>query len=260
MAKDFFTTLREKIDASGMVVSHLAKEAGVQQASLSRFLSGAKKETGQKTLSGDNIAKLLSFFHGELVFPEDRKPEMAQDVRLINAALAPVADGSGLAEARFPAPRPHADDYLAVPLVADFAAGPGHIPPENVKDWLIVSRNHMAVRVRKNILGVQLSRDALNMEPTLRPGNIVLVDRDDRNVENGRMFLVREPDDNGDASITRVAVTEAGGKEQDFRITYYGDNPAYPPRIYSLQKDFGGDWEKVVVGRVLCVWADMRER
>lgn len=231
-----------------------ARALGIDSASglLGKWLNG------ERVPSASKLFPILEKLGVTLKLPESE--DTAQDVRLINAALAPLADGSGLAEARFPAPRPHADDYLAVPLVADFAAGPGHIPPENVKDWLIVSRNHMAVRVRKNILGVQLSRDALNMEPTLRPGNIVLVDRDDRNVENGRMFLVREPDDNGDASIKRVAVTEAGGKEQDFRVTYYGDNPSCPPRIYSLQKDFGGDWEKVVVGRVLCVWADMRER
>ena len=223
----------------------LAAASGVSAPNISRW-----RQT-QRSPRVAEIAPILDLIGAEISLKSEKVP--SKEINIAGAAASP-------AEARFPAPRPHADDYLAVPLVSDFAAGPGHIPPENVKDWLIVSRNHMAVRVRKNILGVQLSRDALNMEPTLRPGNIVLVDRDDRNVENGRMFLVREPDDNGDASIKRVAVTEAGGKEQDFRITYYGDNPAYPPRIYSLQKDFGGDWENVVVGRVLCVWADMRER
>ena len=96
------------------------------------------------------------------------------------------------------------------------------------------------------------------MQPTLNPKDIVLVDRDDRDVSKpGHIMLVLDPVD-GSGMITRVAVTDL---ENDFRITYYSDNTAEnPPMVYSLEKDFNGDWEKAIVGRVVWAWSDVKEK
>ena len=96
------------------------------------------------------------------------------------------------------------------------------------------------------------------MQPTLNPGDIVLVDRDDRDVTRaGHMMLVLDPlDDSG--MIKRVSVRE---KDDDFQITYYSDNAAkWPPCIYSLKNDFGGDWDRAIIGRVIWAWADVRDK
>ena len=94
------------------------------------------------------------------------------------------------------------------------------------------------------------------MQPILNPGDIVLVDRDDRNVKDpGHMMLVLDPKD-GSGKVKRVAVTDT--EDGDCRITYYSDNAATnPPEVYSLRDDFFGDWERSIVGRVVWAWSDV---
>ena len=96
------------------------------------------------------------------------------------------------------------------------------------------------------------------MQPTLNPGDIVLVDRDDRDVlRPGHMMLVTDP--NGAGMIKRVSIEDK--QDGDYRITFYSDNGLkYPPRVYSLLKDYAGDWDKVIAGRVIWAWTDVREK
>ena len=43
--------------------------------------------------------------------------------------------------------------------------------------------------------------------------------------------------------------------------SYYSDNAAkWPPGIYSLKNDFGGDWDRAIIGRVIWAWADVRDK
>ncbi len=86
------------------------------------------------------------------------------------------------------------------------------------------------------------------MLPILHPGDVVLVDRQDRDVMTpGRIMLVMDPD--GAGMIKRVAVEEVKS-ERDWRIVFYSDNVAnHPPIVYSLREDFLGDWDRAVVGR-----------
>ena len=95
------------------------------------------------------------------------------------------------------------------------------------------------------------------MIPTLSPGDIVLVDRDDRDVKTaGHIMLVTEP--SGEGKIKRVAVQPKNG---DFSITYYSDNVVdNPPDTYSLREDFYSDFERAIVGRVIWAWSDVRNK
>ena len=103
-----------------------------------------------------------------------------------------------------------------------------------------------------------LGKHSTSMVPTLKPQDIVLVDRQDKDVMNfkGRIMLVLDPFD-GSGKIKRVAA-ENQPKKRDYRITYYSDNAAEnPPEVYSLMEDFEGDWNKSIVGRVVWAWSDV---
>ena len=103
-----------------------------------------------------------------------------------------------------------------------------------------------------------LGKHSTSMVPTLKPQDIVLVDRQDKDVMNfkGRIMLVLDPAD-GSGKIKRVAA-ENQPKKKDYRITYYSDNAAEnPPEVYSLMEDFDGDWNKSIVGRVVWAWSDV---
>ncbi len=156
-------------------------------------------------------------------------------------------------------PPPDAQDYWAAPLVGEVGAGPGYIPQEKIESWFLVYKYQPAVMRRRNLLAVQIGPTSTSMEPVLHPGDIVLVDRDDRNVLTpGRMMLVLDPQD-GSGMIKRVSVEDK--RNGDYQITYYSDNAAdNPPRVLSLMDDFDGDWRKCIVGRVIWSWSDVSQK
>ena len=137
-------------------------------------------------------------------------------------------------------------------------AGPGYLPQEEIKSWFLVYRNLSAVRYRRNLIAVEIGKTSTSMTPLLNPLDIVLVDRDDRDVSKpGHIMLVLDPE--GQGMIKRVSAEEQNNG--DFSVVYYSDNAMEnPPMCYSLRKDFLNDWDRAVVGRVIWAWSDVREK
>lgn len=243
MPNDFFEIIRKRIQASGMSQAQFSRETGVQQGSLSRFLKGE-----QSSLSGDTVAKIVNFFGAKLVFPGENE-EPSRDVCFVNTRIMPAGE--------YVAP-PVAEDYLAAPLVGEVGAGLGYIPQDVIKGWCLVSRNNPAVRSRSNLIAVEIGHSSYSMQPTLNPGDIVLVDKNDRNIQHcGHIMLVTDPE--GAGMIKRVAINDK--KDDDYRIIFYSDNNLqHPPLVYSLRNDYAGDWDKVVAGRVILALTDMRKK
>lgn len=243
MPNDFFEIIRKRIQASGMSQAQFSRETGVQQGSLSRFLKGE-----QSSLSGDTVAKIVNFFGAKLVFPGENE-EPSRDVCFVNTRIMPAGE--------YVAP-PVAEDYLAAPLVGEVGAGLGYIPQDVIEGWCLVSRNNPAVRSRSNLIAVEIGHSSYSMQPTLNPGDIVLVDKNDRNIQHcGHIMLVTDPE--GAGMIKRVAINDK--KDDDYRIIFYSDNNLqHPPLVYSLRNDYAGDWDKVVAGRVILALTDMRKK
>lgn len=244
MKEIIFDNLRKALEKTGKSQMDICRATNVQSGSLSRFMN--RKQT---TLSGDNLIALLEYIGGEIVFPSDTR-ESSRDVCFVDAKIVPAGEH---------ATPPQAIDYIAAPLVGEAGAGPGYLPQNEIKSWFLVYKHQAAVRYRRNLIAVEIGQNSTSMQPTLNPGDIVLVDRDDRDVsQSGHMMLVLDPMD-GSGMIKRVAVTDL--EDGDFRITYYSDNTvSNPPMVYSLKKDFGNDWEKSIVGRVVWAWSDMKEK
>lgn len=238
---DFKTLISEPTKAGFKHTTDLAEKTGVSQASLSQYLSGKRESLSLKTVSkildalGITLPKQDSFSR-EICFIDAKTVEAGED-------LEP----------------PASEDYFAVPLVDEVGAGSGYIPQEKLKSWLLVWRWQSAVQHRSNLIAVEIARDADSMIPTLFPGDIVLIDRDERRVENsGKMWLVRDPMDES-TKIKRVAL-KILPEEKDIRITYYSDNSEYPPEAYSLKEDFYNDLGRAIVGRVVWAWSDMTNK
>lgn len=175
--------------------------------------------------------------------------EADRDICFVNARIAPCGEGIE---------PPQSEDYIAAPMVGEVGAGLGYIPQDEVKSWFLAYRHHPAVRFRRNLIAVEIGAHSTSMQPTLNPGDIVLVDRDDRDVlRPGHMMLVTDPD--GAGMVKRVSIEDK--QDGDYRITFYSDNGAkHPPMVYSLLKDYAGDWDKVIAGRVIWAWTDVREK
>lgn len=237
--EDFKEILKEAERKHGSL-HKVVLDAGVDYAGVHKWLNGK-----QKSLNLNTVAKILDFLKISIHPMEE---EASKDVCFVNAKVVPAGE--------YALP-PVAEDYIAAPLVGEVGAGPGYLPEDDIKSWFLVYKRLEAIRYRRNLIAVEIGRTSYSMQPTLNPGDIVLVDRDDRDVSRpGHMMLVMEPDSSG--MVKRVSVKE---KDDDFSITYYSDNAAkYPPVIYSLKDDFCDDWDKAIVGRVIWAWADVREK
>jgi phage repressor protein C with HTH and peptisase S24 domain len=223
------------------VRSRAAKALGIANVTLSQWLDGVRVP---------NLENLSPVFEQLGIDFSTPKTDAGKDVCFVNAKLVPAAEDTY--------EPPQAEDYLAAPMVGEVGAGPGYIPQEDIKSWFLVYRNLPAVRYRRNLLAVEIGPHSDSMQPTLNPRDIVLVDRDDRDIQHpGHMMLVLDPD--GAGMIKRVAVEDLDNG--DSRITFYSDNAMkHPPAVYSLERHYYNDWERCIVGRVIWAWADMREK
>ena len=225
-------------------LNKLCLEAGVDYASIYKWLRGQ-----QKSLNLNTVAKLLDFL-GMAIQPPAKTAVATKDVCFVDAKVVPA--GEHIAP-------PQAEDYLAAPLVGEVGAGRGYIAQEDVESWFLVYRHVLPKPHSKDLFAVQIGPQSVSMQPTLNPGDIVLIDTAVQHVEAylGRMMLVREPDKES-GMIKRVELTPA---KDDTLITFYSDNAArFRPMVYSLRDEYDGDLNNAIVGRVIWAWSDVRNK
>lgn len=129
--------------------------------------------------------------------------------------------------------------YFAVPLVEDrIAAGEGRLVADNIIGYVWVYKPEVGNRV--NLVAVRLADDAVSMEPALHPGDIVLIDRQDKTITNKGIYAVRtsrEP-----CAIKRLSISSG-------KFWLISDNPKHPPQISEFDNS-----EDLIIGRVIWSW------
>lgn len=221
----------------------MADALGIDPSQLNRFIDG------ERGLSSDTLGRLLDGLGARLAWPGETEGGSAREVCFVAPRMAAGEGG---------APAPQAEDYNAVPLVSEQAvATPGRIPEEAITGWLLIWRHHESVRFRSELMAVTLDKGELALAPALHPGDTVLVDRREKSPEPpGKIMLVRGP--GGGARVMRVASRAVEG---DTELVFYSDNGRdYPPQVYRLQRDFGGDIDRAIAGRVVWAWSDMARK
>ncbi|MDR2893559.1 MAG: S24/S26 family peptidase [Deltaproteobacteria bacterium] len=219
--------------------AEMARFLDLPQTQATKFFNFLKGADTQYTAVLDWFDRL-----GGKLLPPDQ--DQSRAVCFVNAKLS--ASGASLTP-------PQAEDYIAVPLVEEAGAGLGVIQQEQISSWFMVWRHQESIRNKSNLIAVRMGKHSSSMEPTLHPGDIVLINRSDTEPVTGRMYLVMDPD--GVGKIQRVSAQHMP-KDRDYRLTFYSDNAAaYPPEVYNLNQDFKGDWSRAIVGRVLWAWSDV---
>jgi transcriptional regulator with XRE-family HTH domain len=222
----------------------MADELGIDPSQLNRFL---KKERG---LNADSLGHILDRIGVTMAFG-DEPADAAKEVCFRMPGKAQAVDG---------APDPRPEDYLAVPLASSpVAAGPGLIPEDKIEGWVLVWRHQEAIRLKSNLVAVEIGKNELSMVPTLHPGDIVLVDRSDRDPNPaGKIMLVSEPGQDGGTMVKRVNTKRLDG---DIELIFYSDNSRdFPPVTYRLDRDFDGDITRAIGGSVVWAWSDMTRK
>lgn len=228
-----------EIQAREPNMSALAERARIGFDQVRNFYNGTN--TGIKSVSA-----MLEAMGAKIVWPDERT-DLARDICWVDAKVVSAGDGQKL---------PPSEAYFAVPLVGEAGAGPGVMPTDEIKSWVLVYRHQHAIRFKRNLLAVEIEKGSTSMVPLLRPGDIVLVDRDDCDPgKPGGIFLVREPGQEGGAMVKRVATKPV---DHDLLITFYSENAAENPAdTFSLNKDYDGEISKAIVGRCVWAWADI---
>lgn len=101
------------------------------------------------------------------------------------------------------------EDYLAVPLVAGLvgAGYEGAVPWDYIDHLVWVYKPELGRRQWHNLRAIKVANHANSMAPTIRPGDIVIVDPEERppqqTLDKKAIYAVRL-DEHGNAAIKRV--------------------------------------------------------
>ena len=236
----------------GGKLNALCKANKIAQGKLWKFLNDfsdhedtAPKSAGMKSVP---LGEILDKIGVTITFPDERKDQTRNCV-FVKAVKS--KQGEQL-------PDPQSEDYKAVPLIdMPVAAGPGMLAGNNIRSWVLVYGLHHSVRMRSNLIAVEIGRGQRSMVPTLHPLDIGLGDMDDRNPGPGKgMYLIKEPD--GSVAVKRVALEPRNGKTH---FIFYSDNAQeYPPSMSVLEDDYNGHIENAIVGKILWAWSDMTQK
>ncbi|MBN2140414.1 MAG: S24/S26 family peptidase [Desulfovibrionaceae bacterium] len=225
----------------------MADDLEVDPSQLNRFL---KRERG---LNAESLGRILDRLGARLLFA-DEPAEASLEVCFSPPGATCADKGAKPAQA---------GDYLAVPLVSPAAAaGQGRIPEEAVRGWILVWKHHENILFRTNLVAVQVPKNDESMAPALHPGDIVIVDRNDREpLPAGKIMLVREPGAPGRDAEALIRRVNTGRLDEDIELVFYSDNGRqFPPLTFCLNRDYGGDIARAVAGNVIWAMSDMTKK
>lgn len=213
-------------------VTALAKKAGISQSGIRRYFSGGEPTRPQLTALAEAVGVSLVWLATGEGSP-DSGPILAptNGERFHGHALADVID-----------------EYAPVPLY-DVQAAAGHgavVGLESVTDMLLFKRVWIHQELHANPSDLYLIHvDGESMEPTLRPGDVILVDRRNAQaVPRDGIYVMRMDD-----TLLVKRLQRLPGR----KVKVTSDNPAYDP--FELSLDDPGD-DLAVIGRV--VWSGRR--
>lgn len=201
----------------------VAEAAQIGESSLSEMLT--KKSYGIKTQA--KIAKIFGY----------------DDV------LDFLALGRRISEGQMPV-RDDAEYHISIPLYASgkLAAGENGMifdPYEEPASTLMIPRHEVFGRKNHHLAGLIVGGES--MSPIIPKGSVVIVDPDDREFSNNKIYAVNYPQ-NGEniAAVKRVQKWKHG-------FVLLSSNPEYPPELSE------SDWRDLCVGRTIWVWKSLED-
>lgn len=172
------------------------------------------------TGSGDELARLTGIPRRTLEYylSGEREPKVSRCLQIARAAaVAPgwLISGEGSMRATEPPACRPACCCLQIPLLQDGNCSPGcfSLPSE----WLGPERDR-----HSKLLAIMVGSDA--MAPTLRPGDVVVIDTDSQQIQDGQLFVLQ---DSHGLLIRRLQCTLGG------QVRIISDNPRYPEFVAS---------------------------
>jgi SOS-response transcriptional repressor LexA len=136
-------------------------------------------------------------------------------------------------------PQVSGEDFVSVPLTESaIAAGQPIIPQENIEDYVLL--HIRAAGKRSNLVASRV--DGHSMEPSLHPGDIVVIDRDDKIIVKNKMFAIYH-----EGGLTAKFI-----EKKTNLLILRPINPNAEIQIIDLNEN-----PQPVVGKVIGAWKDL---
>ena len=242
----FWQALNDYASLKGYGVQRIiAAQAGVTEAFISQIVAGTNKASArtQAAIAGacgfDTLENMLQA--GKAIQTKTTEPEVEPNliIQVNSQSEKHLLTGS-------------IEDYRGIPLYASgkLAAGANgmafdpHEPPDSM---IVIYKPEIQGSSRHNLSAFKVGGDS--MAPTIPKGAIVVVDLSDRELSDGRIFVVNIPD----GGIDMAAVKRVRRWEKGKGFVLISDNAGYPPDISLLE------WHRLCVGRVVWMSKDVRQ-
>jgi SOS-response transcriptional repressor LexA len=135
-------------------------------------------------------------------------------------------------------PQISGEDFVSVPLTESaIAAGQPIIPQEHIEDYVLL--HIRAAGRRTNLVASRV--DGHSMEPMLHPGDIVVIDRDDKKIVKNKIFAIYH-----EGGLTAKFL-----EKKEHLIILRPINPNAEIQIIDLNEN-----PQPVVGKIIGAWKD----
>lgn len=239
MFHDYRTMLEEALAAYG--VKGIAARLGVHHKNVALWLKGQFPRA--EVLFG--LAKLAGWRLVKTGVNADNHLEASDFVKTGDGTFAKKID---------------LRDYEIIPLVKhpDMLSTDNYVIPDNCilrYDFIHKSTPTLA-ECSSHLVAVKVEEIAIGT--LLEQQDVVIIDRGDREVENGRIYLVRTPEkktEDGELVPPKTFLRRVI-RDGD-RFTFYSSTHNLPPIICHL-RDYGGDMNNAILGRAVRIRGDLR--
>lgn len=146
----------------------------------------------------------------------------------------------------------HPENYHGVPLyesgrLAAFVGGQSFIEYEEPESTVIVYQPELGGRVNHRLCAAKIGGNS--MSPVIPEGSIVVVDLDDTEQVDGRIYALLNPDSEPPEAVVKRAYKTIQKKFKGFALVSI--NNRYAP----IMTDF--DWPEIVIGRIVWMWRSL---
>lgn len=237
--------------------SNKRKEKKPLSSQMIQAIERIRQFRDEKQLTNENIAKKTNIkssnlseilnFHRSLtinfLIKLYEKYNLSCDYILFDIKKPPVPSLTLADFVRLKEPDLDYENFVTVPLVSGKIAatiGSGIIIDEYVEDWAVVHQK--VIGKKKNLISIMIDkRDGDSMQPIMGPGDIVIIDRDDKKIDQKGIYAIRIEDG---CTIKKVQIN----RNYQLLLKSENKNPPYDEvKIIDIQS------EEVtpIIGRVI---------
>lgn len=246
----FSKALKHFIDTGKNITqAKIAAKTGVKQS----MVSGMK--TGKRAGTEDSRRAIAAFFgkeYDEFLKIGERLAEMESTIPdpNVKATTTPHPTPNILIQTHREADKSaiDVDAFTAIPLyesgrMAAFSNGAAFDRYETPSNSVVVYMPELGIRAKHRLAATRVGGDS--MEPLIPEGSIIVVDLDDREFADNKIYAVALDDDVDMLfAVKRVRKFE---KAEGFLLL--SENQSYAPRLVVVH-----DWHRLCIGRVIWMW------